>query len=87
MLNIWNVNRLNLNISINVWNEKYIEFEHKHQAGLLQQIQIIKWKWEVISMDFIIDLSKATKHHDAIMVEMDRLNKEAHFILVKSTYK
>lgn len=58
----------------------------KHLAGLLQPILIPEWKWEVISMDFSIGLLRTSKHHDSIMVMVDRLHKVAHFIAVKSTH-
>ena len=38
-------------------------------------------------MDFIIGLCTTTRHHDSIMVVVDKLTKTMHFILVKSTYK
>ena len=38
-------------------------------------------------MDFIIGLPKNFKHHDSIMVEVDKICKETQFILVKSTCK
>jgi hypothetical protein len=64
-----------------------VKVEHRHPAGLLQPLPIPEWKWEVISMDFITGFPRTTKQHDAIMVVVDKLSKEAHFILVKSTYK
>ena len=56
-------------------------------AGLLQPLPVPEWKWEVISMDFIIGLLMTWRQHDSIMVLVDKLTKEAHFILVKSTHK
>ena len=38
-------------------------------------------------MDFITGLPKIAKQHDAIMVVVDKLSKEAHFIPIKSTFK
>ena len=38
-------------------------------------------------MDFTKGLPKKFKHHDSIMVVVDKLSKQTHFILVKSTYK
>ena len=38
-------------------------------------------------MDFITGLPKNSKHHDSIMVVVDKLSKSSHFTLVKSTYK
>lgn len=59
--------------------------ECKHPVGLLHPIPIQEWKWEVISMEFIIGLPKISKEHDAIMVVVDKLNKVAYFLVVKST--
>jgi hypothetical protein len=64
-----------------------VKVEHRNPAGLLQPVQILEWKWEVISMDFIMILPRKTKQHDAIMVVVDKLSKETHFIPIKSTYK
>jgi hypothetical protein len=38
-------------------------------------------------MDFITRLSRTCKHHDSIMVVLDKLTKSAHFILLKATHK
>ena len=38
-------------------------------------------------MDFITGLPRTKKHNDSIMVVVDKLSKETHFIPVKSTYK
>ena len=38
-------------------------------------------------MDFITGLLKNKKQNDSILVVIDKLSKEAHFIPVKSTYK
>eukprot|EP00253_Pinus_taeda_P017798 PITA_17798 len=64
-----------------------IKTEHMHPAGLLQPLPIPKWKWEIISMDFITGLPRTKKNNDSIMVVVDKLSKAAHFIPVQSTYK
>ena len=38
-------------------------------------------------MDFIIGFPITMKQHDSIMVVVDKLTKETHFILVKSMHK
>ena len=38
-------------------------------------------------MEFIIGLQKNFGQHDSIMVVVDKISKDAHFIPVKSTYK
>jgi len=64
-----------------------VKAEHQQPAGLLQPLPILEWKWEVISVDFIIGLPKSKKQNDYVMVVVDKLSKAAHFIPVKSTYK
>jgi hypothetical protein len=64
-----------------------VKVEHKHPTGLLQPMPIPKWKWETISMDFITGLPKTVRQHDAIMVVVDNINKEAHFIPIKYIFK
>eukprot|EP00253_Pinus_taeda_P032883 PITA_32883 len=64
-----------------------IKVEHQHPAGLLQPLPIPKWKWETISMDFIMGLPKTRKNNDSIMVVVDKLSKSPHFIPMKLTYR
>ena len=63
-----------------------VKAEHKRPVGLLQPLDIPVWKWEDISMDFIVGLPPSQKGHDSIWVIVDRLTKVAHFILVKIAY-
>ena len=56
------------------------------RPGLLQSLSIPGWKWEEISMDFIVGLPTTKKGCDSIWVIVDRLTKSAYFIPVKSTY-
>lgn len=63
-----------------------IETEHQRPAGLLQPLSIAEWKWEHVTMDFIIGLSKSGQGHDAIWVIVDCLRKMAHFIPYCITY-
>jgi len=60
---------------------------HLKPAGLLQPLFIPGWKWEEISMDFIVGLPPNQKGHNSIWVIVDRLTKSAHFIPVHSTYR
>jgi hypothetical protein len=53
----------------------------------LQPFPILEWKWEVVTIDFITKLPRIVKQHDSIMVVVDKLTKDAHFILVKLTHK
>ena len=49
-----------------------VKVEHQQPAGLLQPFPIPEWKWEVISMDFIIGLPMTMRQHDSIMVMVDK---------------
>ncbi|WVZ89534.1 LOW QUALITY PROTEIN: hypothetical protein U9M48_035918, partial [Paspalum notatum var. saurae] len=55
-------------------------------AGLLQPLKVPEWKWEEITMDFIVGLPRTRKGYNSIWVVVDRLTKVAHFIPVNTTY-
>jgi hypothetical protein len=59
-----------------------VKAEHQSPAGLLQPLDILKWKWEEIGMDFITGLPLTNRHKDMIWVIVDRLTKSAHFLAV-----
>jgi hypothetical protein len=59
---------------------------HMKTAGPLQSLPIPTWKWEDISMDFIVGLPRTAKGFDSIWVIIDRLTKIAHFLPVKVKY-
>jgi hypothetical protein len=59
---------------------------HLKSAGVLQPLSIPMWKWDDISMDFIVGLPLTARKNDYIWVIMDRLTKTAHFIVVHTTY-
>jgi hypothetical protein len=63
-----------------------VKDEHRHPVGLLQPLPSPEWKWEVVKVDFITGLPKTNKHHDSIMVVVDKLTKPTHFILLKNTH-
>jgi hypothetical protein len=63
-----------------------VKAEHQRPAGLLQPLEIPTWKWDDISMDFIVGLPRTQKGNDSIWVIVDRLTKVAHFLPVKANY-
>jgi hypothetical protein len=68
-------------------NCQRVKAERQRPAGLLQPLKIPHWKWEEISMDFIVGLPTTQSGYDSIWVIIDHFSKVAHFILVKSMYK
>ena len=63
---------------------QHVKVENQHLAILLHPFPLPEWKWEVISIDFIIGLPMTMRQHDSIMVVVEKLKKESHFIPVKS---
>jgi hypothetical protein len=68
-------------------NCQRVKVEHQRPAWLLQPLKIPQWKWEEISMDFIVGLHTTQSGYDSIWVIVDRFSKVAHFISVMTTYK
>jgi len=63
-----------------------VKAEHQKPGGLLQPLPIPIWKWEHITMDFVVGMPRSLKHHDAIWVVVDRLTKSAHFLPLRTSY-
>ena len=63
-----------------------VKAEHQRPAGLLQPLKIPEWKWEEISMDFIVGLPRTQSGYESIWVIVFHLSKVVHFILVNTTY-
>jgi hypothetical protein len=55
-------------------------------GGLLQPLSIPGWKWEDISMDFIVGLPLTAHKVDSIWVIVDLFTKSAHFIFVHNSF-
>ncbi|GJQ99721.1 putative reverse transcriptase domain-containing protein [Tanacetum coccineum] len=49
-------------------------------SGLLVQPEIPQWKWDNITMDFVMKLPKSSQGYDTIWVIVDRLTKSAIFM-------
>ncbi|GJT10423.1 putative reverse transcriptase domain-containing protein [Tanacetum coccineum] len=64
-----------------------VKAEHQRSSGLLQQPEILIWKWEGIAMDFVIKFPMTSSGHDIIWVIVDRLTKSAHFLPMREDYK
>ncbi|KAA3461417.1 reverse transcriptase [Gossypium australe] len=57
-----------------------VKAEHQVPSGLLQPIMVPEWKWDCITMDFVIGLSLTPSKKDAVWVVVDKLTKSAYFI-------
>jgi hypothetical protein len=62
-----------------------VKAEHKRHAGLLKPLEILEWKWEHITMDFVVGLPRTPRGKDVIWVLVDRLTESAHFTPMKMT--
>ena len=63
-----------------------VKAEHQVPSGLLQPIRIPEWKWDRITMDFVVGLPLTGRKHDSVWVVVDRLTKSAHFLPVRTDY-
>ena len=63
-----------------------IKAEHQRPSGLLQPLEIPQWKWEHITMDFVVGLPRSQAGYDGIWVIVDRLMKTSHFLPFKTRW-
>ena len=47
-----------------------VKAEHSKPAGLLQPLEVAKWKWKHITMDFVTHLPRTLRRRDAVWVIM-----------------
>jgi hypothetical protein len=62
-----------------------VKAEQKRLECLLKPLEILEWKWEHITMDFMVGLTRTPRGKDAIWFVVDRLTKSANFIPMKAT--
>ena len=60
-----------------------VKVEHQVPSGLLQPIRIPEWKWDRITMDFVVGLPLTGRKHDSVWVVVDR---SAHLLPVRIDY-
>jgi hypothetical protein len=63
-----------------------VKADYMKPGGLLQPLNISDWKWNDISMDFIVGLPMTTRKFDWIWVIVDWFTKLAHFKPVNTRY-
>ncbi|GJS07149.1 putative reverse transcriptase domain-containing protein [Tanacetum coccineum] len=62
-----------------------VKAEHQRPSGLLVQPEIPQWKWDNITMDFIMKLPKSSQGCDTIWMIVDQLTKSAIFVPMRET--
>ena len=63
-----------------------VKAEHQRPARSLHPLAIPEWKWEHITMDFVIGLPRTLGGNNAIWVIVDRSTKSAHFLPMKVNF-
>jgi hypothetical protein len=63
-----------------------VKANYMKPGGLLQPLSIPEWKWDDISMNFIVGLPLMAHKFDLIWMIVDRLSKSTHFIPVHTRY-
>ena len=63
-----------------------VKARNQKRAGLLQPLEVVEWKWEHVTMDFVTHLPRMSQRHDAVWVIVDQLMKSAHFLAVRMTF-
>jgi hypothetical protein len=63
-----------------------VKANYMKPGGLLQPLSIPDWKWDDISMDFIVGLPMTACMFDSIWVIVDRLPKSTHFVPIRTRY-
>ncbi|XP_073138911.1 uncharacterized protein [Henckelia pumila] len=51
-----------------------VKIEHQRPAGLLKPLSIPTWKWEDVTMDFVVGLQVSPRRMNSIWVIVDRLH-------------
>ena len=63
-----------------------VKEEHQKLLGTLLPLPILKWKWEHITIDFVVGLPCTQANYDAIWVIMDQLTKSAYFLAIHNNF-
>jgi len=63
-----------------------VKAKHQRPVGELRSVEIPTWKWDSISMDFIIGLPFLGSKKNAIWTIVDSLTKSAHFLPIHDAW-
>ena len=65
---------------------QWVKVKHQRPAELLQPLEVVEWKWEHVTMDFVTHLPRTLRGHDVVWVIVDRFTKSAHFLAMQMTF-
>jgi len=60
-----------------------VKAESQAPSRLVQTLPMPEWKWDHVTMDFVMGLPTSPLKHDAVWVVVDRLTKSAHFLAIE----
>ncbi|GJV45176.1 putative reverse transcriptase domain-containing protein [Tanacetum coccineum] len=60
-----------------------VKVDYQKPSSLLVQPEILQWKWENITIDFVTKLPKTAAGQDTIWVIVDHLTKSAYFLPIR----
>ena len=63
-----------------------VKVEHQKPHETLHSLPIPEWKWEDITMDFIVGLPRTQAGYDSIWVIVDRLTQSTHFLAIRNNF-
>ncbi|XP_074290623.1 uncharacterized protein LOC141617338 [Silene latifolia] len=63
-----------------------VKGEQRRPQGKIQSVEVPKWKWELISINFNVGLPRTRQGNNMIWVIVDCLTKSANFIPMKDTW-
>ena len=63
-----------------------VKDEHQVPTGLLNPLPIPQWKWDNITMNFVLGFPLTQQKYDSVWVIVDKLTKLTHFITVRMDY-
>jgi hypothetical protein len=64
-----------------------VKADYMKPGGLLQPLSVPEWKWDDISMNFIVGLTLTARKFESIWVIEDQLSKSAHLIPINTKYR
>lgn len=62
-----------------------VKAKHQRLLGLLNPMDIPKWKSEKIAMDFVVGFPRSARGHNTIWVIVDQSTKFAYFLPVRQS--